>query len=113
MSELEKIPEEIEELRGQVGSECTSEDHCMKKSWECCLDLVGKIIRKHLNDGWISVEDRLPEDDVDVLVTYADMTVYLLCPNCGEMIGIDESCDKFCRECGQAIDENVEGMEDE
>ena len=42
----------------------------------------------------------------------ADMTVYLLCPNCGEMIGIDESCDKFCRECGQAIDENLEGMED-
>lgn len=43
----------------------------------------------------------------------ADMTVYLLCPNCGEMIGIDESCDKFCRECGQAIDENLEGMEDD
>ena len=41
----------------------------------------------------------------------ADMTVYLLCPNCGEMIGIDESCDKFCRECGQAIDENLEEME--
>ena len=65
MSELEKISEEIEELRGQVGSECTSEDYYMKKSWECCLGLVGKIIRKHLNDGWISVEDRLPEDDVD------------------------------------------------
>ena len=43
----------------------------------------------------------------------ADMTVYLLCPNCGEMIGIDESFDKFCRECGQAIDENLEEMEDE
>ena len=42
----------------------------------------------------------------------ADVTVYLLCPNCGEMVGIDENVDKFCHECGQAIDENLEGMED-
>ena len=43
----------------------------------------------------------------------ADTTVYLLCPNCGEMVGIDENVDKFCHECGQAIDENLEGMENE
>lgn len=43
----------------------------------------------------------------------ADVTVYLLCPNCGEMVGIDENVDKFCHECGQAIqwNENLEGME--
>lgn len=42
----------------------------------------------------------------------ADVTVYLLCPNCEEMVGIDENVDKFCHECGQAIDnENLEGME--
>lgn len=33
----------------------------------------------------------------------ADATVYLLCPNCGEMVGIEDNCDRFCRECGQAI----------
>ena len=43
----------------------------------------------------------------------ADVTVYLLCPNYGEVVGIDENVDKFCRECGQAIDENLEGTEDE
>ena len=45
----------------------------------------------------------------------ADVTVYLLCPNCGEMVGIDENADKFCHECGQAIqwNENLEEMEDD
>lgn len=61
MQELEKILEEIGELRGQAGSECTSEDHYIKKAWEHCLDRVVDIIRKHMNDGWVSVEDRLPE----------------------------------------------------
>lgn len=62
MQELEKILEEIGELRGQAGSECTSEDHYIKKAWEHCLDRVEYIIRKHMNDGWISVEERLPEE---------------------------------------------------
>ena len=44
----------------------------------------------------------------------ADVTVYLLCPNCGEMVGIDENVDKFCHECGQAIQwDNLERTEDE
>lgn len=80
MQELEKILEEIEELRGQVGSECTSEDHYMKKSWEYCLDLVGKIIRKHMNDGWIPVEERLPEADGFYMATMD-----------GEIVGQEES----------------------
>ena len=61
MQELEKILEEIGELRGQAGSECTSEDHYIKKAWEHCLDRVVDIIRKHMNDGWIPMEERLPE----------------------------------------------------
>ena len=73
MQELEKILEEIGELRGQAGSECTSEDHYIKKAWEHCLDRVADIIRKRMNDGWIPVQDKLPEDDVDVLITYADI----------------------------------------
>lgn len=34
----------------------------------------------------------------------ADTYVLLLCPLCGERVGLDDLCDKFCRECGQAID---------
>ena len=66
--QLEKVLEEIEELRGQVGSECTSEDHYIKRAWEHCLDRVEYIIRKYMNDGWIPVEECLPEDGTDVLV---------------------------------------------
>ena len=67
--QLEKVLEEIEELRGQVGSECTSEDHYIKRAWEHCLDRVEYIIRKYMNDGWIPVEERLPEYDDFVLAT--------------------------------------------
>ena len=66
--QLEKVLEEIEELRGQVGSECTSEDHYIKRAWEHCLDRVEYIIRKYMNDGWIPVEERLPENNKLVLV---------------------------------------------
>ena len=84
MQELEKILEEMEKLRGQVGSKCTSEDHYIKRAWEHCLDRVEYIIHTHMNDnkcgdcsrrkwyqkgykdgkknndGWIPVERKLP-----------------------------------------------------
>lgn len=62
MQELEKILKDIEKLRGQVGSECTLEDYYIKRAWEHCLDRVEYIIRKHMNDGWIPVEERLPKE---------------------------------------------------
>ena len=62
MRELEKILEEIDlKITGSMG-----------KKREGLLE-AENIIRKHLNDGWISVDDKLPEDDVDVLITYADI----------------------------------------
>lgn len=37
-------------------------------------DPAGKAPKvENLSGGWIPVEERLPEDDVDVLVTYADI----------------------------------------
>ena len=72
MQELEKILEEIDELRGQAGSECTSEDHYIKKAWEHCLDRVVGIIRKYMNDGWIPVGERLPEESGYYRVTVKD-----------------------------------------
>ena len=69
MQELEKILEEIE----QRVNYC--KEHATLEYVDICAGLreAERIIRKHMNNGWISVEDRLPEDDVDVLVTYADI----------------------------------------
>lgn len=50
MQELEKILEEIEELHGEAGSECTSEDYYVKRTWEQCLKRVEDIIRKHMKN---------------------------------------------------------------
>lgn len=72
MQELEKILEEIdlEKKRISLSRDCSNEYAVTEIS---SLEKIEKIIRKHMDNGWISVEDRLPEDDVDVLVTYADI----------------------------------------
>lgn len=93
MQELEKILEEIGEMikRYKENPRLEVVDICYG------LNQAKNIIRKHMNDskcaecsrrkwyqigyedgkkdndGWISVEERLPEDDIDVLITYADI----------------------------------------
>ena len=58
MQELEKILEEIKAHRN-FASECGNFN--VASAFELCVD----IIRKHMNDGWISVEERLPERTLD------------------------------------------------
>ena len=53
MQELEKILEEIEEKAVCAGYE----DQGFVK-----MKHIREIIRKHMNDGWIPVEERLPEE---------------------------------------------------
>ena len=62
MQELEKILEEIENER-------TSYEAKHVKSYGKGLRFAAEAIRKHMNDGWIPVEERLPEDEEMVLVT--------------------------------------------
>lgn len=74
MQELEKILEEIDERIENVQKAFINNENMpgyllYKKTME---EAKG-IIRKNTNDGWIPVEERLPEDDVEVLVTYADI----------------------------------------
>ena len=68
MQELEKIFEEIEleKKRASLSRDCSNEYAVTEIS---LLEKIEKIIRKHMNDGWIPVDERLPDNNEDVLVT--------------------------------------------
>lgn len=80
MQKLEIVREKIESKYRVVKSDVDLE-------WNRAIDLCMNIINAHIsrentpeitrssrdNDGWIPVQDKLPEDDVDVLITYADI----------------------------------------
>lgn len=59
--ELEKILEEIENER-------ESYEATHVKSYEKGLRFAADVIRKHMNDGWIPVEERLPIPNKEVWV---------------------------------------------
>lgn len=56
MQELEKIMEEIKAHRN-FASECGNFN--VASAFELCVE----IIRKHMNDGWVSVEERVPKEE--------------------------------------------------
>ena len=63
MQELEKILKEIEE--GTHTFELLGRDVDF-----VAIDWVRDVIRKHMNDGWIPVQERLPEEKKSVLVQW-------------------------------------------
>ena len=66
MQELEKILEEIEQRVNYY------KEHATLEYVDICAGLreAEGIIRKHMNDGWIPVEERLPEEWEKVIVWY-------------------------------------------
>ena len=75
MQELEKILEEIESMEYPAeGIGCGLEDisitdryESAEYGWNEAVERITEIIRKHMNDGWIPVEERLPEYGKKVL----------------------------------------------
>ena len=83
MQELEKILEEIGEIKVGFDTECRSE--CDLYDWSCgaCVgecdeyikERAKEIIRKHMNDGWIPVDKYgLPKDEGVYDLTIIDGT---------------------------------------
>ena len=62
MQELEKISEEIEKLRMTYSFQ-SERGQRLSRNNNMIIDATEKIIRKHMNDVWIPVEERLPEEE--------------------------------------------------
>ena len=66
MQELEKILKEIDQEKKNIAlSPKYTTGYVLAQIR--MADRIEDIIRKHMNDGWISVEERLPEDGSRVL----------------------------------------------
>ena len=65
MWELEKILEEInEEIKSSIAfSSVFTDGLCRARN----------IIRKHMNDGWIPVEERLPEESLNSVIGWDEL----------------------------------------
>lgn len=65
MQELEKILKDIEQAKGE--SWYRMNDHVTKSRIDGAIERITDIIRKHMNAGWIPLEERLPEAGKSVL----------------------------------------------
>ena len=76
MQELEKILEEIEMKKKKcldiVRVEIDPMEITIHREQYKGLRMAEDIIRKHMNDGWISVEERLPEKNEYFVETSGD-----------------------------------------
>lgn len=68
MQALDKILEEIEQRVNYY------RDHTTFTYVDICAGLreAEGIIRKHMDDGWIPVEERLPEDEYYILLSFTN-----------------------------------------
>lgn len=92
MSGLEKVLEEIEAERADIDDSSSAKDRMLDRHWNNCLDAVADIIKKHMNDDWIPVEDRLPEEgagDGELIITDKDGRIWS-----GIYYGITEEIDE-------------------
>lgn len=110
MQELEKILEEIDETieRYKENANMEAVDICYG------MKLAKKIIRKHMNDGWIPVEERMPEEYGEYLVTIVPQAGYLwakrIIANFSDLMGIVKKPIFYTGEVGKIDFEDITDM---
>ena len=89
MQELEKILEDLKAaFEHHIVKELNSDGYICGYSlnpWHTWIDIVN-VIRKHMNDGWIPVEVRLPDERINPITN--DFYEYQVTAKFGEIIDI-------------------------
>lgn len=109
--------QELEIVRGKIQNKYrvvkTDED----LEWNRAIDLCTNIINahmKHMNDGWISVEERLPEEYGEYLVTIVPSAGYLwakrIIANFSDLMGIVKKPIFYTGEVGKIDFEDITDM---
>lgn len=78
MQELEKILEEMEKGAVGIGAYYVLKSYRDEEDLYVSLSYANDIIRKHMNDGWIPVEERLPEGKTRVICQFDNGDIELL-----------------------------------
>lgn len=129
MQELEKILEKIEKIKDGYRKEKlyakyppNSKDqevlNAYSQGYEDGTDnfynAAAEIIRKHINDGWISVEERMPEEYGEYLVTIVPSAGYLwakrIIANFSDLMGIVKKPIFYTGEVGKIDFEDITDM---
>lgn len=110
MKKLEKILEEMKESSITVA---TSKEHYIHPQdgrfveEVVLLDDIEKIIHKHMNDGWIPVDEQLPKEYGEYLVTIVPSAGYLwarrIIANFSDLMGIVKKHIFYTGEVGKLI----------
>lgn len=66
MQELEKILEEIEQAKREPWYRLSNYD--VKHKLDGAINRIADIIRKHMNDGWIPVGERMPDESLNSVI---------------------------------------------
>ena len=66
MQELEKIMKEIEQVKREPWYRLNNYD--VKHKLDGAINQIINILRKHMDDGWIPVEERLPDESLNSVI---------------------------------------------
>ena len=125
MQKLEKILKEVEKLKKMYKESslslidtgnlpCEYDKSDIESAKMQAISEAITIIRKHMNDGWISVEERMPEEYGEYLVTIVPSAGYLwakrIIANFSDLMGIIKKPIFYTGEVGKVDFEDITDM---